>query len=66
MEENLRRSMVISGGDPSIFVTRPISLGLLLATLGLVLVMGAAPLPQDPRRGVPGGLSRMTPETPAG
>jgi TctA family transporter len=36
MEENLRRSMVISGGDPSIFVTRPISLGLLLAALGLV------------------------------
>jgi TctA family transporter len=39
MEENLRRSMVLSGGDPSVFVTRPISLGLLLATLGLVLVI---------------------------
>jgi putative tricarboxylic transport membrane protein len=31
--------MVISGGDPLIFVTRPISLGLLLATLGLVLLI---------------------------
>ncbi len=39
MEENLRRAMVISGGDPTIFVRSPISLGLLLATLGLVLVM---------------------------
>jgi putative tricarboxylic transport membrane protein len=39
MEENLRRSMVISGGDPSIFVTRPISLGLLLASLLLVLLI---------------------------
>jgi TctA family transporter len=39
MEENLRRSMVISGGDPSIFVTRPISLGLLLAALGLVVLL---------------------------
>jgi TctA family transporter len=39
MEENLRRSMVISGGDPSIFVTRPISLGLLLASVGLILLI---------------------------
>jgi TctA family transporter len=39
MEENLRRSMVISGGDPTIFVTRPISLGLLLAALGLVALI---------------------------
>jgi len=39
MEENLRRSMVISAGDPTIFVTRPISLGLLLAALGLVLLI---------------------------
>jgi TctA family transporter len=39
MEENLRRSMVLSGGDPSIFVRRPISLGLLIAALGLVLLI---------------------------
>jgi putative tricarboxylic transport membrane protein len=39
MEENLRRSMVISGGDPTIFFKRPISLGLILATLGLVVLM---------------------------
>jgi TctA family transporter len=39
MEENLRRSMVISGGDPTIFISRPISLGLLLAAVGLVLLI---------------------------
>jgi TctA family transporter len=39
MEENLRRSMVISSGDPTIFFSRPISLGLVLAAVGLVLLI---------------------------
>jgi putative tricarboxylic transport membrane protein len=39
MEENLRRSMVISFGDPLIFVQRPISATILLFTLGLVLLI---------------------------
>jgi putative tricarboxylic transport membrane protein len=39
MEENLRRAMQTSGGDPTIFLTRPISLGLILATVGLVLLI---------------------------
>jgi TctA family transporter len=39
MEQNLRRSLAISGGDPSIFVTRPISLTLLLATAALALLV---------------------------
>jgi putative tricarboxylic transport membrane protein len=39
MEENLRRAMQTSGGDPTIFITRPISLGLILATVGLVLLI---------------------------
>ena len=39
MEENLRRAMRISGGDPMIFVNRPISLGLLIAALLLVLLV---------------------------
>ena len=38
MEENLRRAMKISSGDPMIFVQRPISLGLLIAA-GLLLVV---------------------------
>src|SRR6185295_18449701 len=40
MEENLRRAMRISAGDPMIFLHRPISLGLLIAAaLLLVIVM---------------------------
>ncbi|HEY4202725.1 MAG TPA: tripartite tricarboxylate transporter permease [Devosiaceae bacterium] len=39
MEENLRRSMQLSRGDFSIFLTRPISLVLLLATAGLLLIL---------------------------
>jgi putative tricarboxylic transport membrane protein len=42
MEENLRRAMRISSGDPMIFVNRPISLGLLVAAL-LLLVLVALP-----------------------
>ena len=39
MEENLRRALLISRGDPSVFVTRPISAGFLLATVLLLAVM---------------------------
>ena len=39
MEENLRRAMMISFGDPSVFVTRPISALCLAATLlGLIAI----------------------------
>src|SRR5436305_8256501 len=40
MEENLRRAMLISRGDPSVFVTRPISLGFVVATVIIIIVMG--------------------------
>jgi TctA family transporter len=36
MEENLRRALVLSGGDPLVFLERPISLSLLLGALALV------------------------------
>jgi TctA family transporter len=39
MEENLRRAMRISGGDPAIFIERPISLGLLIAALALCVLV---------------------------
>jgi len=39
MEENLRRAMRISGGDPLIFVQRPISAGLLIAALILLAIV---------------------------
>ena len=39
MEENLRRAMRISSGDPMIFLERPISLGLLIAALALCVLV---------------------------
>jgi putative tricarboxylic transport membrane protein len=42
LEEYLRRAMIISRGDPSIFFTRPISLALLLAAAA-ALVLAALP-----------------------
>ncbi|HWK14630.1 MAG TPA: tripartite tricarboxylate transporter permease [Rhizobiaceae bacterium] len=43
MEENLRRSLVLSRGDPMIFLDRPISASLLVAT---VLMIALIVLPQ--------------------
>ena len=39
MEENLRRAMLLSRGDPTTFLTRPLSLGLLLAALALLVIV---------------------------
>jgi TctA family transporter len=39
MEENLRRALLLSRGDWSVFVTRPLSLGLLLAALALLVIV---------------------------
>lgn len=39
MEENLRRALLISRGDPSVFITRPISAGFLIATVVLLAIM---------------------------
>ena len=41
IEENLRRALLISHGDPVVFVERPISLSFLLLTLGLVIILAA-------------------------
>jgi TctA family transporter len=38
-ESSLRRSMVLSRGDPSIFFTRPLSLTLLVLAAGLLLLV---------------------------
>jgi len=42
MEENLRRALLLSRGDPAVFFQRPISLTLLIVA-GLLLVMVMAP-----------------------
>jgi TctA family transporter len=39
MEENLRRAMLLSRGDPTVFLTRPISLAMLIAAAGLLLLI---------------------------
>jgi TctA family transporter len=39
LEENLRRALLISRGDPSVFITRPISLAFIIATVLVVLTM---------------------------
>ena len=49
MEENLRRAMLMSGGDPSVFVTRPISLAFIIATV-LILVVMVLPAVRERRR----------------
>jgi putative tricarboxylic transport membrane protein len=40
MEENLRRALLISRGDATVFVTRPISCAFVIATLLIIIVMG--------------------------
>jgi TctA family transporter len=39
MEENLRRSLLTSRGDPTVFFTRPISLAFIIATVLILIVM---------------------------
>jgi TctA family transporter len=39
MEENLRRSMLMSGGDATVFVRQPISLAFIIATAAILVVM---------------------------
>lgn len=41
MEENLRRAMLLSRGDPAVFLTSPISCGLLIAAFLMVLLVAA-------------------------
>jgi putative tricarboxylic transport membrane protein len=53
MEENLRRSMLMSGGNASVFVTRPISLAFVVATV-LILVVMLAPAVRARRSAIAG------------
>jgi TctA family transporter len=39
MEENLRRALLLSRGDPTVFFTRPLSLVMLLMAAGLILLI---------------------------
>ena len=39
LEENLRRAMLLSRGSPSVFVTHPLSLGLLVVAAALLIIV---------------------------
>ncbi len=41
MEENLRRALLISRGDPMVFLEEPISLGFLCVAVGMLVVIAA-------------------------
>jgi putative tricarboxylic transport membrane protein len=43
MEESLRRAMLLSRGDPTVFFTRPLSLVFILVTVFLIILMIIAP-----------------------
>ena len=51
LEENLRRAMIFSRGDPSTFVTRPISAGLLAARRRSSWSSSCCQRAQEARRG---------------
>src|SRR4029453_5686811 len=57
VEENLRRALQVSRGDPSVFATRPISLGFIVARIVILIVM-AAPGGAKEGGAAAGGLSR--------
>jgi len=50
LEENLRRALLISRGDPTVFFTRPISLAFMIATV-LILVVMVVPAARRKRYG---------------
>jgi TctA family transporter len=51
MEENLRRAMLLSRGDPTVFITKPISAGFIIASL-ILLVIVALPALRKKRQEV--------------
>ena len=59
LEENLRRAMILSRGDPTTFVTRPFSAGLLVVAAARSGRGAAAKRAQEARRGFRRG--RMSP-----
>jgi len=53
LEENFRRALVISHGDPAIFVTRPISGAFIALTVALVAVMVLPAVRRGRRQAIP-------------
>lgn len=59
MEENLRRAMLISRGDPLILVTRPLSLAFLVLAAGLLLLLALPALSKSRQRAFESGEEEM-------
>jgi putative tricarboxylic transport membrane protein len=59
LEENLRRSMQLSNGDPSVFITRPISAGVMIATAALLLIFIVPGLRSRRRKSNPFGDEKV-------
>ncbi|MGH6770228.1 MAG: tripartite tricarboxylate transporter permease [Xanthobacteraceae bacterium] len=53
VEENFRRSLQLSRGDPTIFLTRPLSLGCLIVGIALVLMVVVPGLRRRKHNGAP-------------
>ena len=49
LEENLRRALVLSRGDFTVFATRPLSLVMLLLAAGLLILVAAPPSARSER-----------------
>ena len=62
LEENLRRAMIISRGDPSVFLTRPISASLLILA-ALIIIIAVLPSVRRKREVVFQGRGRLGPST---
>jgi TctA family transporter len=60
LEENVRRSLILSRGDPSVFVSRPISLALLLIAIATIAAFSLPKLLQVRMAGP--GEKAVTPE----
>ena len=65
MEEYFRRAMLLSRGDPMVFLQRPISLGLLITTADPADPDGAAEHQEGARGSVPGRRDLIAPRSPS-
>ena len=55
MEENLRRAMLISRGDPTVFFTRPISGTFMVLSILILIVMILPAIRQKKNQAYEGG-----------
>jgi TctA family transporter len=64
LEENIRRAMLLSRGDPRVFVTEPISLAFLCIAVALIVIFAWPRRQSPPPAELPGGISATHPPQP--